>query len=95
MAVWPLLGMNCCGVPTKKLCDGDQVTRTSNTYGTSEGDQEDAKEKMFFYDVIALGFLVGFWGLLFVLLLKKEKWWFSYWRFVDCIAVKIVGCIWR
>ncbi|KAI3899403.1 hypothetical protein MKW92_050599 [Papaver armeniacum] len=84
-----------CGVPTKKLCDGDQVTRTSNTYNTSENDQEDAKEKILCYGVIALGFLVGFWGLLFFLLLRKEKWWFSYWRFVDCIAVNIIGCIWR
>ncbi|KAI3888430.1 hypothetical protein MKW92_009552 [Papaver armeniacum] len=55
-----------------------------------ENDQEDAKEMLLFYAMVALGFVVGFWGLFFFLLLRKKKWWFQYWRFVDSVAIRIV-----
>ncbi|KAI3849236.1 hypothetical protein MKX03_001635 [Papaver bracteatum] len=38
------------------------------------------------YTAVVLGFIVGFWGLFFVLLIKKEKWWFGYSSFGDTIA---------
>ncbi|KAI3916479.1 hypothetical protein MKW92_007550 [Papaver armeniacum] len=49
-----------------------------------------AIENVLFYGDVALGFIVGFWGLFFGLLIKKEKWWCGYWRFVDTVATKIV-----
>ncbi|XP_026436646.1 receptor-like protein 19 [Papaver somniferum] len=58
-----------------------------------EADQENAKEKLLVYDIVALGFAVGFWGLFFVLYLKKHKWWFPYWRIVDYVVVKIMDYI--
>ncbi|OVA04842.1 hypothetical protein BVC80_5433g1 [Macleaya cordata] len=81
-----------CGVPTKNCCKGDPCSSTEDPT-KEEDDQEDAREKWLFYGVVALGFIVGFWGLFFVLLLRKEKWWFGYWRVVDTIAARIVGCI--
>ncbi|KAI3897611.1 hypothetical protein MKW92_022154 [Papaver armeniacum] len=41
---------------------------------------------LMFYSAVVLGFIVGFWSLFFVLLIKKEKWWFGYWSFVDAVA---------
>ncbi|KAI3840550.1 hypothetical protein MKX03_007431 [Papaver bracteatum] len=38
------------------------------------------------YSAVILGFIVGFWSLFFVLLIKKAKWWFRYWSFVDAVA---------
>ncbi|KAI3942746.1 hypothetical protein MKW92_045603 [Papaver armeniacum] len=38
------------------------------------------------YSAVILGFIVGFWSLFFVLLIKKAKWWFGYWSFVDAVA---------
>ncbi|XP_026443432.1 receptor-like protein 9DC3 [Papaver somniferum] len=83
---WPFFGNDLlCGEPTKKLCDGD----TSHTKeGEEEDDQEDAIGRIMFYGVTALGFGVGSWGLFFVLIVKKEDWWFPYWRFMDSVAVK-------
>ncbi|OVA14261.1 Leucine-rich repeat [Macleaya cordata] len=85
-----------CGVPTKNCCKGDPCSSTEDPTSIpkdDEDDQEDAREKWLFYGVVASGFIVGFWGLFFVLLLRKEKWWFGYWRVVDAIAARIVGCI--
>ncbi|XP_026444811.1 receptor-like protein EIX2 [Papaver somniferum] len=96
---WAFIGNNLlCGEPTKKICHGDQVASTNDTNRTNksqEDDQENTKERILFYVVIALGFVVGFWGLFLVLLLRKEKWWLSYWRFVDCVADRVMSCIQR
>ncbi|XP_026409907.1 putative receptor-like protein 8 [Papaver somniferum] len=77
-----------CGVPTNKSCEG------SNT-SADITDEEHPREMLLFYGIVAMGFAVGFGGLFFVLLLKKEKWWFGYWRVVDTIAAKVTGCIMR
>ncbi|XP_026451733.1 receptor-like protein 9DC1 [Papaver somniferum] len=86
-----------CGFPLKKVCDGDHVIGTGDTGPSSkvdEDDQEDGKEKFKLYAIVAIGFVVGLWGLFLVLLLRKQKWWFPYWKFVDSVAVRIVeGCI--
>ncbi|KAI3932216.1 hypothetical protein MKW92_009110, partial [Papaver armeniacum] len=96
---WAYVGNDfLCGEPSKRICDGDQATRSRDTSHTNESEedvQEDANERILFYCVIALGFAVGFWGLFFVLLLKKVKWWFPYWRIVDRVAVRIIECITR
>ncbi|KAI3903110.1 hypothetical protein MKW92_005717 [Papaver armeniacum] len=96
---WAYVGNDfLCGEPSKRICDGDQAARTRDTSHTNESEedvQEDANERILFYGVIALGFAIGFWGLFFVLLLKKVKWWFPYWRIVDRVAVRIIDCFRR
>ncbi|KAI3883781.1 hypothetical protein MKW92_042736 [Papaver armeniacum] len=83
-----------CGYPIKKLCDGDQNSSMSDVNPRNEVDevdQEDVKEKLLLYAIVSLGVAVGFWGLFFVMLLKKEKWWFPYWGFVHSVAVRITS----
>ncbi|KAI3922675.1 hypothetical protein MKW92_028464 [Papaver armeniacum] len=96
---WAFVGnVLLCGEPTKKICHGDQVTGTSDTdhsNNAQEDAREDAKERMLLYGLIALGFGVGFWGLFLVLLLRKGKWWSPYWRSVDFVAARMIGCFRR
>ncbi|OVA19240.1 Leucine-rich repeat [Macleaya cordata] len=82
-----------CGIHSRKSCEGDPNISTDPNLLNDEDedeDEEDAREKWLFYGVVALGFIVGFWGLFLVLLLRKEKWWFGYWRVVDTIAARIL-----
>ncbi|XP_026441994.1 receptor-like protein EIX2 [Papaver somniferum] len=67
-----------CGIPTNNICEGDQGTNTTDISSPPNDFEEDAKEKLLLCAIVAVGFVVGFWGLFFVLLLKKEKWWFPY-----------------
>lgn len=85
-----------CGFFTNKTCEADQrssATDRSSPNESNEDGKEDVKDKLLLYAIVALGFGVGFWGLFFVLLIKKEKWWFGYWRFVDVVAVRVVNCM--
>ncbi|XP_026443433.1 receptor-like protein EIX2 [Papaver somniferum] len=76
-----------CGFYTNHVCEDDQRSNPPN------GSYEDVKDKLLLYAIVALGFAVGFWGLFFVLLLKKEKWWFVYWRLINVVAVRVVDCM--
>ncbi|KAI3965352.1 hypothetical protein MKW92_029115 [Papaver armeniacum] len=78
-----------CGVPTDKACEGDEDISLTNEVEVY--DLEDANDRLLFYVALATGIGVGFGGL-FILLLKKEKWWSGYWKFVESIAVRIIGC---
>ncbi|XP_026438564.1 receptor-like protein EIX2 [Papaver somniferum] len=85
-----------CGYLQEHLCDGDDYTSSSDENPRNEADEvdrEDAKEKLLLYAIVALGIVVGFWGLFFILLMKKNKWWFAYWRLVDTVAIRITICI--
>ncbi|KAI3850639.1 hypothetical protein MKW92_052842 [Papaver armeniacum] len=85
-----------CGFPLVKVCDGDHFIDKGDTGPSSkvdEDDQEDGKEKFMLYAIVSMGFVVGFWGLFLVLILKKQKWWFPYWKNIDAVAVRIVECI--
>ncbi|KAI3943266.1 hypothetical protein MKW92_010947 [Papaver armeniacum] len=83
-----------CGFPTNNICEGDQSTNDSSPPNNVEEDyQDDAKDKLLLCAIAALGFGVGFWGLFFVLLLKKEKLWFPYWRLVDMVARRVARCV--
>ncbi|XP_026416003.1 putative receptor like protein 25 [Papaver somniferum] len=85
-----------CGFYTNHTCKGDQrsnATDSNTPNGGYEDDKEDVKDTLLLYAIIALGFAVGFWGLFFVLLLKKENWWFAYWRLVNVVAVRVVNCL--
>ncbi|KAI3958238.1 hypothetical protein MKW92_030164 [Papaver armeniacum] len=87
-----------CGFYTNNTCEADRRTEATDGNSPNEGyedDKEDAKDKLLFYAIVALGFAVGFWGLFFVLLLKKQKWWFPYWRLVDVVAVGVANCMWK
>ncbi|KAI3854097.1 hypothetical protein MKW92_048656 [Papaver armeniacum] len=81
-----------CGYPTKNPCDRSNANtedaNPSNEF--DEVDGEDAEEKLLFYAIIALGFIVGFWGFFLTLFLKRQKWWFPYWKIVDSVAVRII-----
>ncbi|KAI3934353.1 hypothetical protein MKW92_048886 [Papaver armeniacum] len=79
-----------CGYLTENACEDDQSSNTDKTSTPDEDGQEDTRDNWYFFGVVSLGFIVGFWGLFFGLLLKKDKWWFGYWRFVDSVAVKMV-----
>ncbi|XP_026415041.1 receptor-like protein 56 [Papaver somniferum] len=87
-----------CGFYTNNTCEADQRTDATDGNSPNEGhedDKEDAKDKLLLYAIVSLGFAVGFWGLFFVLLLKKQKWWFPYWRLVDVVAVGVANCMWK
>ncbi|XP_026431521.1 LRR receptor-like serine/threonine-protein kinase GSO2 [Papaver somniferum] len=69
-----------CGIPTKKHCEGDPVGPTSNKPDDNTNVNVEEEEN-------------GFWGPFLVLICKKEKWWFRYWRAVDTAASRLTGCI--
>ncbi|XP_026444568.1 receptor-like protein EIX2 [Papaver somniferum] len=82
-----------CGFPLEKVCDRESnvdIGDTSPSSKVEEDDQDEGKEKLLLYAIVALGCAVGFWGLFFVLLLNKQNWWFPYWRNIDLLAVNIV-----
>ncbi|XP_026444358.1 probable leucine-rich repeat receptor-like protein kinase At5g63930 [Papaver somniferum] len=65
-----------CGFPLNKDCDGDNNISTRSTNPSSkasENDREDRIETLLLYAIDAMGFSVGFWGLFFVLLIKKKR----------------------
>ncbi|MCL7047105.1 hypothetical protein MKW94_028569 [Papaver nudicaule] len=72
-----------CGGPLGSLCDVDQPFAGC--------EKNDGLCRLMVYSAVVLGFIVGFWGLFFVLLIKKEKWWFGYWSFVDTVALGFIG----
>ncbi|KAI3849181.1 hypothetical protein MKW92_046575 [Papaver armeniacum] len=71
-----------CGFLTNRTCDTDQNSITN-----------DKHVDWLVYSFMALGFGVGFWGPFFVLLIRKEKWWFGYWRLVDIVAVRVTRLV--
>ncbi|XP_026431549.1 receptor-like protein 12 [Papaver somniferum] len=81
-----------CGLPSEKVCEADESIITRDTHPGNEA-EEDGNEKLLLYSIVVLGFSVGFWGLFLVLLLKKEDWWFGYWRRIDYVAAKITKCL--
>ncbi|XP_026459822.1 receptor-like protein 36 [Papaver somniferum] len=82
------------GEPTKNVCEVEEDDKKKDDQeDDQENYQEDTNEKLILYSIISLGFILGFWGLFFVMLIKKEKWWFPYWRFIDSIVVVIIRCI--
>ncbi|XP_026415921.1 LRR receptor-like serine/threonine-protein kinase GSO1 [Papaver somniferum] len=83
-----------CGFYTNNTCEADQRTDATDGNSPNEGHGDD-KDKLLLYAIVSLGFAVGFWGLFFVLLLKKQKWWFPYWRLVDVVAVGVANCMWK
>ncbi|MCL7029487.1 hypothetical protein MKW94_029603 [Papaver nudicaule] len=70
------------------LCGGPLGSRCDQPFAGCE--KNDGLCRLMVYSAVVLGFIVGFWGLFFVLLIKKEKWWFGYWSFVDTVALGFI-----
>ncbi|KAI3839592.1 hypothetical protein MKW92_041384 [Papaver armeniacum] len=80
-----------CGFPTNKSCEDDlNSTDTTNSLPNEEM-EANARDKRVLYGIIFLGYGVGLSGLFLVLVIKKDKWWYGYWRFVDTVVLKITG----
>lgn len=56
-----------CGI----LTNTTRENASGDANKVEENDQDDAKEMLLFYAMVALGFAVGFWGMFFVLLLRR------------------------
>ncbi|KAK4718150.1 hypothetical protein R3W88_016488 [Solanum pinnatisectum] len=77
-----------CSPPLKE-CVGDGTTTTSQSGRNGEGEtnDEDKLEKVWFFTVVGLGYMVGFWAFFGTLIFKK-RWRFAYCRFIEmCILL--------
>ncbi|KAI9080547.1 hypothetical protein K1719_037513 [Acacia pycnantha] len=74
-----------CGIPLPNKCQDDDVHQDPETY---ELEDENDSEKVWFYFVIAIGFAVGFWGVIGTLVLKKS-WRYACFRRVEDVADEI------
>ncbi|KAJ9678531.1 hypothetical protein PVL29_020654 [Vitis rotundifolia] len=72
-----------CGPPLLKKCPGDKAEGTPNAYSYEDDIQQDGND-MWFYVSIALGFIVGFWGVCGTLLLNNS-WRYAYFQFLNKI----------
>jgi EIX receptor 1/2 len=85
-----------CGLPLPKRCLGDEIARDPQT-GSKHGEgniqeQKNSHEHIWFYTSIALGFIVGFWGVCGSLLLKSS-WRHAYFQFLERIGDKLYVAI--
>ncbi|KAI3843967.1 hypothetical protein MKW92_001068 [Papaver armeniacum] len=80
-----------CGYLTKSICgdDSDNVYTDSPSEVNRDGEDE-SEHKWYLFGIVVLGFIVGFWGLFFGLVVKKEIWWCPYWKLVDSVAVRTI-----
>ncbi|XP_059431587.1 receptor-like protein EIX2 [Corylus avellana] len=71
-----------CGLPLLRRCLGDEAVQ-----GLQPGRHAKFYEHMGLYTSIALGFIVGFWGV-YGLLLLKSSWRHAYFQYLDRIGDK-------
>ncbi|CAL5407964.1 unnamed protein product [Camellia sinensis] len=83
------IGNKLCGPPLTSNCTTD-----GGTPEIGKGDEEGTKSEVdWFYLVVGLGFVVGFWGIFGPLLFNKT-WRFAYFQFLDEMWNKInCNCI--
>ncbi|KAJ9678533.1 hypothetical protein PVL29_020656 [Vitis rotundifolia] len=72
-----------CGPPLLKKCPGDKAEGTPKAYSYEDDIQQNGND-MWFYVSIALGFIVGFWGVCGTLLLNNS-WRYAYFQFLNKI----------
>ena len=72
-----------CGLPLSKKCLEDRAEGAPNASSYEDNIQQDGND-MWFYVSIALGFIVGFWGVCGTLLLNNT-WRHSYFQFLNKI----------
>ncbi|BBH01377.1 disease resistance family protein / LRR family protein [Prunus dulcis] len=80
-----------CGFPLSTKCSEDG---NSTPKDPKDNDNEDGNEKFWFYVSMALGFIVGFWGVFGTLIVKKS-WRYAYFRWFDDIKDKATLCVRR
>ncbi|PQQ18758.1 LRR receptor-like serine/threonine-protein kinase GSO1 [Prunus yedoensis var. nudiflora] len=80
-----------CGLPLSTKCSEDG---NSTPKDPKDNDNEDGNEKFWFYVSMALGFIVGFWGVFGTLIVKKS-WRYAYFRWFDDIKDKATLCVRR
>ena len=72
-----------CGLPLVKKCPEDKSGEVSPTgLSSKKEDNQDDKNNIGFYGSIALGFIIGFWGVCGTLLFKSS-WRYAYFRFLS------------
>jgi EIX receptor 1/2 len=81
-----------CGLPLPKRCLGDEATQDPQI-GSKYGDENiqehaNSHEHLWFYATIALGFIVGFWGVCGPLLLKSS-WRHAYFQYLERIRDRL------
>jgi EIX receptor 1/2 len=85
-----------CGLPLLKRCPGDEAAQgpqTSSKQGEDDiQEHANSHEHLWFYTSIALGFIVGFWGVCGSLLLKSS-WRHAYFQFLERIGDKLYVAI--
>ncbi|KAJ9678532.1 hypothetical protein PVL29_020655 [Vitis rotundifolia] len=77
-----------CGPPLLKKCLGDKAEGTPKAYSYEDDIQQNGND-MWFYVSIALGFIVGFWGVCGTLLLNNS-WRYAYFHIIKC---RTHGCL--
>ncbi|KAL7183599.1 hypothetical protein ACSBR2_025901 [Camellia fascicularis] len=82
------IGNKLCGPPLTSNCTTD-----GGTPDIGKRDEEGTKSEVdWFYLVVGLGFVVGFWGIFGPFLFNKT-WRFAYFQFLDEMWNKICNCI--
>ncbi|KAG1355037.1 Receptor-like protein 12 [Cocos nucifera] len=73
-----------CGQPLPEKCPGDEPARGPTVHGREEkqDENENDSEMIWFYVSLSPGFVVGFWGFLGAVMLKKSSR-YAYIRFID------------
>jgi EIX receptor 1/2 len=78
-----------CGLPLSKKCLGDEAAQdpqTGNKYGEGNiQEHENSHEHLWLYASIALGFIVGFWGVCGSLILKSS-WRHAYFGYLERVG---------
>lgn len=84
--------LDLCGKPLERLCDDEKETPQEQGHELQEQDNGDKFLSDGFYWSMAVGFVMGFWGIFGSILLKRS-WRYAYFRFlnnlVDKICVKV------
>ncbi|GKV43691.1 hypothetical protein SLEP1_g50952 [Rubroshorea leprosula] len=68
-----------CGAPLLKKCSNDVLPPPIDNF---KDNNEGALTRMWFYIVVMLGFVIGFWGVMGTLIFVKT-WRYAYFRWVD------------
>lgn len=79
-------GNQLCGLPVTKNCSG------SNPTGVSVVKEESGEVDYWLYIFMGLGYILGFWGVCFALILKKS-WRHAFFLFVDEVWHKIYNFV--
>ncbi|XP_034225540.1 receptor-like protein EIX2 [Prunus dulcis] len=77
-----------CGFPLPTKCPGDDTLTITN----AKHSKEDGNDKMWFYVGMGLGFIVGFWGVVGTLVVKKSLR-YAFFRFFDDTKDKVTLAI--